>query len=319
MTQPVLGRASVSGGRSQPQSPPSAAAPAFAPPGRGPRRGIAVGRLVVIQLAVVAVLLAAGTRSMPLVVATAATVLIIAVPLFLRVRGRWYTELLGARRRLRRRRQRSTVLAPGYEVTAREHDGAVIGVGFDYGGWFAAAAVAPPGNLAAARPAHIPLDRVARLLLDGSVPVSAVQVVSWAVPAPHYVVSHLAACVESYRQLSVDQFASTPAALAGRTWVAVRLDLPRRHRTHRGHRRCGRKRVLRRAAQAQPEAGPRPAFRPRAAPRPEAPQRRGRHVRRAQPTRGTQPVEEWTSWTSGQSPPRRRSRWSRLPANVTAE
>lgn len=170
-----------------------------------------VGRLVVVQLAAVALLLALTTRWLPLIVAVAVLVVLVLVPLFLRVDGRWYTDVLAARRRLRQRRATGQVLAPGFDVI--EHE--ALGVGTDEHGWFAAVEVdAGP----------VPLDRLASLLVDGSVPVSAVQVVTWAVPAPHYLQPLQAAHVASYRQLSVDLFASAPPAMTARTWVALRLD-----------------------------------------------------------------------------------------------
>jgi type VII secretion protein EccE len=194
-------------------APPVPAAPA-PEPGRHWRVGI--GRLVVVQLAVVALLLAIGTRWPPLIAAVAVVVLLALVPLLLRVRGRWYTDLLAARRRLRRRRQHGEVFAPGFEVTGYDTEGVAVGVGADAHGWFVAAEVTGP--------ATVPLDRLSGLLVDGSVPVSAVQVVTWAVPAPHHLIPRQAACAESYRQLSMDLLASEPAASTGRAWVALRLD-----------------------------------------------------------------------------------------------
>jgi len=162
------------------------------------------------------VLLAILTRRLPLIIAVTVIVVLGLVPLLLRVRGQWYTEVLAARGRLRRRRQRGQALAPGYEVTGYES----VGIGADDHGWFAAVEVVPPRAATVA----VPLDRLAALLVDGSVPVSAVQVVTWFVPAPHHLVPGHAAYAESYRQLSVDLYATAPPPLAGRTWVALRLD-----------------------------------------------------------------------------------------------
>jgi type VII secretion protein EccE len=175
--------------------------------------------LVLVQVAVVAVLLAVGSRRPLLIIGVVALALLGLVPLLLRVRGQWYTDVVAARRRLRRRRRHVQVLAPGFEVTAYESDGLTIGAGADDDGWFVAAEVLPP----AGRATTVPLDRLAALLVDGSVPVSAVQVVTWLVPAPHHLLPPHAACAESYRQL----FAAGqvgPAATTGRTWVALRLD-----------------------------------------------------------------------------------------------
>jgi len=213
VTAPITGRASV-----PPVGPPPAPPPTPVPAGSSQRAGwrVGVGRLVTVQLAVVAVLLAILTRWPPLIIAVTLLVLLGLVPLFLRVRGQWYSDVLAARRRLRRRRQRAQWLAPGYEVTGHES----VGIGADDHGWFAAAEVVPPPT--AATP--VPLDRLTALLVDGSVPVSAVQVVTWSVPAPHYLVPAQAASVESYRQLSVDLFGAVPPASTSRTWVALRLD-----------------------------------------------------------------------------------------------
>jgi type VII secretion protein EccE len=175
---------------------------------------VGVGRLVIVQLAVVAVLLAIGSRRPAWIVAATLVALLVTGPLLLRVRGQWYTDVLAARRRLRRRRQRAQVFAPGFEITEFEGEGIVIGIGSDDDGWFAAAEVGP---------GPVPLAKLAALLVDGSVPVSAVQVVTWLVPAPHHLIPRQAACAESYRQLSVDLFATAPPALTARTWVALRL------------------------------------------------------------------------------------------------
>jgi type VII secretion protein EccE len=211
VTAPITGRASVPPGPPATPGPPGPSpVPAISP------RRVGLGRPVAVQLAVVAVLLSIMTRRAPLIIAVTLVVVLGLVPLFLRVRGRWYTEVLAARRRLSRRRHRGQALAPGYEITGFES----VGIGADDHGWFAAVEVVPPGTAAVA----VPLDRLAALLVDGSVPVSAVQVVTWSVPAPHYLMPGQSACVESYRQLSVDLFATVPPALTGRTWVALRLD-----------------------------------------------------------------------------------------------
>ena len=154
-----------------------------------------------------------------MIVAVAVVALLALVPLLLRVRGQWYTDVLAARRRLHRRRQRGAVVAPGFEVTGFANEGVTTGVGADDHGWFVAAEVVP-----ASGPATVPLDRLSGLLVDGSVPVSAVQVVTCVVPAPHHLIPGQAACAESYRQLSVDLFAGAPAASTARTWVALRVD-----------------------------------------------------------------------------------------------
>ena len=210
MPAPITGRACV------PVGPPPAEAAAAGTPAPRLARRVGVGRLVLVQLAVVAVLLAVGSRRPALIIAVTAIALLGLVPLLLRVRGQWYTAVVAARRRLRRRRQQVQVLAPGFEVTAYEADGLTIGAGADDDGWFVAAEVLPP----AGRATTVPLDRLAALLVDGSVPVSAVQVVTWLVPAPHHLLPPNVACAESYRQL----FAAAPAAITGRTWVALRLD-----------------------------------------------------------------------------------------------
>jgi type VII secretion protein EccE len=174
-----------------------------------------MGRIAAVQLVVVAVLVALTTRRPPLIAAVAGLGLLILVPLFLRAHGRWYTDVLAARRRLRRRRAVGQVLAPNFEIVADGSDGPTVGVGSDDDGWFVAAE---------ATTGSVPLDKLAALLVDGSVPVSSVQVVTWTVPAPHHLMPAQAAYVASYRQLSVDLFGPVPAPMTGRTWVALRLD-----------------------------------------------------------------------------------------------
>lgn len=206
-------------------------APAPTPIGGGPGR---LGRvqLVALELAVVAVGAAVfADRPVALLATGLAAVVLLAVT-FGRSRRRWVYESFAARRRLRQRRHAAALalrrpggpgplaaLAPTLTVRAVVDRGTAIGVGQDELGWFAAAVVAPWTGLSGDRLATLPLSRLARLVVDGALPVSTVQVVTHQVPAPSSSVDGRTTCASSYREL----LGQTPTVTDQQIWVAVRL------------------------------------------------------------------------------------------------
>ncbi|SNT45481.1 type VII secretion protein EccE [Asanoa hainanensis] len=184
----------------------------------------AVWRLVVAEVAIVVVALAAFSGS-PIGLGVAAVVaLVVAAVVYARRDGRWWTEKLQARRRWRRRRGAGSVLQP-HAINGYDDRGTSVGVGCDEGGWFAAVAIAPPLGVSGTRGVPVPVARLAELLDDATVPLSGLQVVSWAAPAPHHLLPAQVPSVASYHQLAADLLPSGPAPIDQRDWVAVRLDV----------------------------------------------------------------------------------------------
>jgi type VII secretion protein EccE len=207
------------------------AEPAPTPIGGGPGRPGRV-QLVALELAVIAVGCAVFANRPVAVLATGIGALAMLAVTLGRSRRRWVYESFAARRRLRRRRHAATLalrrpdgpgplaaLAPGLRVRAVVDRGTAIGVGQDELGWFAAAAVAPWTGLSGDRQATLPLARLARLVADGALPVSTLQVVTHNVPAPSAGLDPRTACASSYRELLGQASALTDQQI----WIAVRL------------------------------------------------------------------------------------------------
>lgn len=197
-------------------------------------------QLIAIELAAIAVgaTVYAGAP-IATAVAGAAALLLLAVACG-RSQGRWVYEAVAARRGLRQRRRAAMLasrvadppgtastgvirplaaLAPHLSVRAVTDRGTAIGVGQDDLGWFAAIVVAPWTGLSGERAAALPVDRLAKLVTEASVPVSAVQVVTHVVPAPSAGVHGQSACALSYHEL----LAGRPDVAEQEMWVAVRL------------------------------------------------------------------------------------------------
>jgi type VII secretion protein EccE len=193
--------------------------------------GLGRVQLVALELAVIAVGAAVFANRPVAVLATGiAAVALLAVTLG-RSRRRWVYEAVAVRRRLRQRRHAAALalrqptgagplaaLAPGLTVRAVVDRGTAIGVAQDDLGWFAAAVVAPWTGLSGDRQAILPLGRLARLVADGSLPVSTLQVVTHQVSAPSAGLDGRTACASSYRELL-----GQPAVTDQQTWIAVRL------------------------------------------------------------------------------------------------
>jgi len=198
------------------------------------RRGIGLpgaAHLVALETAVAAIALATLTRDPVVLGATSAAAFVLIVIVFGRVGGRWWYQWLGARMRFRRRRvdgarTRATMaaaqpwtaamagLASRLTIRAVEDRGRTIGVGQDQYGWFAALELAPWEVAYGERDIRLELDRLARLLDETVMPVSAVQVVSYHLTATR----DDSPAARSYRELTPEG-----CALDQTVWLAVRL------------------------------------------------------------------------------------------------
>lgn len=190
---------------------------------------LALGQLVVIEVAVIGVL---ATLGRPLVVPiVAGAVAAIAVGLVLARKNKlWWFEYLTLRRGLRRRAAAAAKagvrapalvqMAPDLTIVQASDRGTRFGVGRDAGGWFVALEVRPGADAAGDVIPAVTVDRIAQALTETMVPVSAVQIVAHVVPASAPALPRSAACVASYQDLQAG--ASIPAQ--ARVWVAVRLN-----------------------------------------------------------------------------------------------
>ena len=193
-----------------------------------------LAQLLLIELAVVAVVVAlhGGILAVGVTVGSGALVLLVTLT---RAQGRWWLERQLMTRRYRRRRTSGTPhaddprlaelrrLAPGLTVeNVSVADGAQVGVARDDSGWYAVAAVTPraPGRDGS----HgLPLDLLAAALAEADQPGAALQVVTQTVPAPSLDTHPSSPAAQSYRQL-LASFGSLPVPADSVTWVAVRLD-----------------------------------------------------------------------------------------------
>ncbi|MGA8115278.1 MAG: type VII secretion protein EccE [Actinocatenispora sp.] len=204
-------------------------------PRRGRRRfgGVRVTQFVLVETAVAVLLLATGLPAwyLPGAGLVALALLFLA---FGRTGGRWWTEWLLLRRRFSRRRGAAGAptddarlaalrrLVPHLSVRTVEERGSRIGVGQDDAGWFTAVAVVPRSGLRGDPGDNLPLDAIARVLDEGGLRVSAVQVVLHSIPAPAALLDDGAPAARSYRQLASGDMGVQP--IEQRCWVVVRLD-----------------------------------------------------------------------------------------------
>jgi type VII secretion protein EccE len=143
--------------------------------------------------------------------------------------GRWIYQALAARSALRGRRaiarQRTRDGHQAVDIQVHNHDdrGNVLGIGQDDSGWFAAVAVGGDDAPISPDPAAIPLDRLTRLLDEGSARPSALQIVTLRVSGTDASPAG-SACAESYRELAQSLVGGTGGLAAELTWIAVRLD-----------------------------------------------------------------------------------------------
>jgi type VII secretion protein EccE len=192
-----------------------------------------VSQLLMVEAAL-AITAAAVGRGILTMIGCAIVGAAIAVVTFGRWRGRWWAErmLMGRRYRLRRvpgqshGTDRRLValhgLAPDLAVhTIEGADGSRVGVAQDDAGWYAVAAVAPPGGLRGELQAALPLDRLVRAIAESEQPGVTLQMVVHTAPAPSVELDGRQRCAGSYREL-LGTYGPVPANQS--VWIVVRLD-----------------------------------------------------------------------------------------------
>lgn len=172
-------------------------------------------QLVSVELA--AVVAAAAAFGLPPITSAVcgAIMLIVLVTTLGRSGGRWMYEIVAARSRLTRRRraglraagaappQRAALaaFAPDLSTHTATDRGTEFGVGIDEFGWFAAIAVVPPDGLSRNPARALPLDWLARLAAEPSLPASTLQAVVRQVDGPPPGVDPGSPAVASYQML----------------------------------------------------------------------------------------------------------------------
>jgi type VII secretion protein EccE len=193
-------------------------------------------QIVAAELAVMAILAAAYTRSLLIAVAGALATLVLLTAALGRVGGRWWYEAFAAWLRLRHRRRAGSraargvrtagpyavelaALAPYLHVQTATYRDMPMGVAADELGWFAAVAVTGRDGLSRGEGAALRLDWLARLVGEPAAPTSAVQVVvrQAGLPSGDPRLPH----ARSYQELR-DSLGVVPHR---DVWIAVRLDL----------------------------------------------------------------------------------------------
>ncbi len=207
-----------------------------APPARGQfsavRRRGRVGPLTTVQVVAIEVVAfgvlcgvrADGGQFGPVAAGAGALGAALLLTVFLRVRGGWWYEQARGRRRWRHRNSRAAAsglpgLAPGLAFRSVTDRGTRIGIGQDADGWFAAVEVGTGSDLNGERVGVLPIERLARILSDSPVPVSAISAVSHWMLSPSVELDTRAPAVESYREL----MDGAQVAADQVVWVAVRL------------------------------------------------------------------------------------------------
>jgi type VII secretion protein EccE len=194
-----------------------------------------VTHIVILELAVAAVVLAAVAGNLALLALVAAAAMVLVLTIFGRADGRWIYEWVIARLRLRRRRattarlksaiassQPAVValasLAPRLIIRAVPDRGRTVGVGQDRDGWFAAVALGTWDDAWGQRDVRMELDRLARLLDESVMPVSSLQVLTYQTVTPSAFVDDTAAA-RSYREL----LGAEGCPVEQVVWLSVRL------------------------------------------------------------------------------------------------
>ena len=208
--------------------------PTFVPRRRPGHIGaVNVMQLVAIELVLVLIMVLLRV-SLWVALTGAGVGLIVAVALFTRLRGRWWTERILLDWQYRRRRAAGVAgtadrrlhalrgLVPDLTVQSVDGTGGVpVGVGHDSAGWFAVAAVSSASSMRGDVRSQLPLDALARVVTDAEHPGGVIQVVTHTVPAPSLDLDGQRACIQSYQEL-LESYGPVPADQT--TWVAVRLD-----------------------------------------------------------------------------------------------
>jgi type VII secretion protein EccE len=194
-----------------------------------------VTHLVILELAVAAVVLAAAAGNLPAMALISAAALVLVLTIFGRADGRWIYEWVVARWRLQRRRagtsrlraalgsaQPAAValasLAPRLIIRGVPDRGRTIGVGHDREGWFAAVALGTWDDVWGQRDVRLELERLSRLLDESVMPVSSVQVLTYQTVTPSAFVGDTAVA-RSYREL----LGAEGCPVEQMVWLSVRL------------------------------------------------------------------------------------------------
>ena len=210
----------------RPAPPGGARLAAVRRPGRiGP---LAVGQLVLLEVAVLAVLAVRG-RSPILLGAVGAVALVLVVLVLARRQRLWWFEYRRVRKGLRRRAQASAKvathlpplvqMAPDLKIVQAQDRGSRFGVGQDAAGWFVALEVTASAGTAPEAVPGLTVALIAQVLTETTVPVSAVQVVGHVVPASAPALPRSAPCLVSYQELTSGVAVPSQA----RVWIGVRL------------------------------------------------------------------------------------------------
>jgi type VII secretion protein EccE len=195
---------------------------------------LSVAQIVVAEAVILATLATATRGTVPLMIAIAASVLILVV-FFARRRGRWWLEDVAIAWQHRRRRSAARdagagavlaalrSIAPGLAVRdVSAPDGARVGVARDEAGWFTVVALTPAtGVHQDAVP--LPLDALATMLAAVDQPGVVLQLVTHTVPAPGPDLHPASPAGGSYRQL-VDSLSTVAVPAHRETSLCVRLD-----------------------------------------------------------------------------------------------
>lgn len=216
----------------RPRTPatPAEPAPPVAMPDHHRLGEVGVIRLVLAELILLAIVLSVALGPAEALLGGSAGIAIVAL-LFLRSHGRWWTDELLLRWRLRQRQARPVHpdadprltqlrrLAPGLTTVSVPVPGSTpIGVGHDGSGWFAAA-VLTDDAVRDGRRTTVPLDSLLDLVCAPDT-AGSLQVVTYTLPAA----DGEDASSRSYRELLAGSPGPVPAHQA--TWVAVRLAPP---------------------------------------------------------------------------------------------
>lgn len=195
-----------------------------------------IAQLLLVEVALVAVVAAAGAGAVPFVVTViVTTALLLAVTW--RSNGRWWLERTLMVHRLRRRQRVGpdpdrgdprlaalSALVPGLTlIDVPTADGRKVGVARDDAGWYAAA-VRDVGTAMRQDPSPpVPLDVLAGALVETGQPGTTLQVVRLMLTAPSLDTHPSSLAGESYRQL-VSGCDGAGTVAEDLTWVAVRLN-----------------------------------------------------------------------------------------------
>lgn len=183
-------------------------------------------QLVAIEVSAVAVGAAAFTGN-PVAIGVGVGVAAAALAVGLsRSGGRWAYQTLGLRAAMRRRRNAGPAVlpAPAFQVYGYDDRGVQLGIGQDRDGWFIAVAVGGADEILGHRRPALRLDRLLRLLDEGTARPSALQLVSLRTLAPAGAPAPNSPAAASYRELLALTTGRQTGPAAHLTWVAARLD-----------------------------------------------------------------------------------------------